>query len=60
MKRIYVAVAEASPVMAFEDKDDADALAGKLGGYVVDVMYAEMEFGKRLRLGSLTDDDFAD
>lgn len=60
MRRIYVAVAEASPVMAFEDKDDADALAGKLGGYVVDVMFAEMDLGKRLRLGSLTDEDFAD
>lgn len=59
MKRIYVAVAEASPVMAFEDKDDADELAGKLGGYVVEVMYAEMEFGKKIRLGSLTDEDFA-
>lgn len=60
MKRICVVVAEASPVMAFEDKDDADALAGKLGGYVVDVMFAEMEFGKKIRLGSLTDEDFAD
>lgn len=59
MKRIYVVVAEASPVMAFENKDDADALAWKLGGYVVDVMFAEMEFGKKIRLGSLTDEDFA-